>query len=660
MLGFGAKAQSPAIMKGKFYIRQSPEQLLAPHQEELVEIKELTGLADEHFNFLYLKPLQRYVEAIQLVPASESYHHASVGGMLQHIMEVLVNALRIRRGHILPPGVTPEEIEHRKDLWTYLVFIAALLHDVGKIITDVYLEDEKGKSWNLLSSHPQPETYRVRFNYNRKHKFHEKLGAIALHRIFTPKQIEWVMSNDEEAWFALNHFLIGDYSNAGVLHDIVQKADQASVVANLGGDIKTATANPAQRPLSERILRTLQNLVSKDVISINRPGAFGFYADGWVYFVVSRTLDTVIEKMRSEGQSVPNDRNRLMDELQQFEVIEKTAAGRAVFSTKVKVGEWQQNLKLLKVSALKVWPSDDGRPASSSDVQIVELDNDGEAESVTKEAKTSATSAKPEPVPQNTPVTKATEKVVPKNTNDKPEPVSVEADIKAEFDELDALINSPGEAVESDDIDMSDFDDSLYDDMGVTSENAPEEILTEPEVIPQVSEKAKPDTPEPEESRESVIQEAMEVAKSAIPNSVAQHNEDVMSSAVLIEFEDPDSPGAHFVKWLVSGIKDASIPMNNPGNLVHLVSEGLFIVSPRIFRQFESETGRPWAQSQKELQRKKINLKTQRGENIFEYEIISKSGRNSTKKIKGMLIPNPDTKLGIVTNEKNVFMRQAP
>lgn len=29
LLGFGEKSQSPAIMKGKFYIRQSPEQLLA-------------------------------------------------------------------------------------------------------------------------------------------------------------------------------------------------------------------------------------------------------------------------------------------------------------------------------------------------------------------------------------------------------------------------------------------------------------------------------------------------------------------------------------------------------------------------------------------------------------------------------------------------------
>lgn len=663
----GKKQKDGGIMKGKFYVKQSASSLLAAHQDELLEIKELTGLADEHFNFLYVKPIERYVEAIQLVPASESYHHAGVGGMLQHIMEVLVNALRIRRGHILPPGVDPEEIEHRKDLWTYVVFMSALLHDAGKMITDVYLEDENGRAWNLLSAHPQPQTYRVRFNFARKHKFHEKLGAMAMHKIFTPKQIDWVMSSDEEAWYALSHFLTGDYSNAGVLHEIVQKADQASVAANLGGDVKAVTSAPVQRPLSERILRTLQNLVETDVISINRPGAFGFYANGYVYFVVSRTLDTVKEKMRSEGQSVPNDRNRLMDELQQFEVIEKTAAGRAVFATKVKVGDWEQNLKLLKVSALKVWPNDDNRPAENPDVQIVELDSEGNpvesqpvpSEEKPKEVKAPAKDA-PATDPDDSKAIKSEQTIAKEDTElENPE-------LDAELDELDALINQPGP--DADEIDMSDFDDSLYDDFDSPAQpdNESEADQEKEDVAPNPDKTTDEMThhaggsDEVEPSRDQVLKEVFDKAKSALPNSVAAHNDEVLSSTALVEFEDPDSPGARFTKWLIDGIKNGSIPMNENGNLVHLVDEGLFVVSPRVFREFEASTGLPWAKAQREFQKKRINLKTQRGENIFEYEILSKSGRSSTKKVKGMLIPNPDKKLGIITNEKNVFMRQAP
>ena len=665
----GKKQKDGGIMKGKFYVKQSASSLLAAHQDELLEIKELTGLADEHFNFLYVKPIERYVEAIQLVPASESYHHAGVGGMLQHIMEVLVNALRIRRGHILPPGVDPEEIEHRKDLWTYVVFMSALLHDAGKMITDVYLEDEKGRAWNLLSAHPQPQTYRVRFNYARKHKFHEKLGAIALHKIFSPKQIDWVMSSDEEAWYALSHFLTGDYSNAGVLHEIVQKADQASVAANLGGDVKSVTSAPVQRPLSERILRTLQNLVETDVISINRPGAFGFYAQGYVYFVVSRTLDTVKEKMRSEGQSVPNDRNRLMDELQQFEVIEKTGAGRAVFSTKVKVGDWEQNLKLLKVSALKVWPNDDNRPAENPDVQIVELD--GEGNPVESQPVPAAERPKQEktPVKEALATNKDDSQEIKSEQSKAPKDTEFEADISdidAELDELDALIKQP--APDADEVDMSDFDDNLYDDydspvqsnVDAKTEKVPEVVESTPEELNEEAQKPNIEESEKVEvSRDQVMQAVYEKAKSALPNSVAAHNDEVLSSTALVEFEDPDSPGARFTKWLIDGIKSGSIPMNENGNLVHLVDEGLFVVSPRVFREFETSTGLPWAKAQREFQKKRINLKTQRGENIFEYEILSKSGRSSTKKVKGMLIPNPDKKLGIVTNEKNMFMRQA-
>lgn len=653
------KHQDSGIMRGKFYLRQSASSLLAAHQGDLNEIKELTGLADEYFDFLYVKPMHRYIEAIQLVPASESYHHAVVGGMLQHIIEVLVNALRIRRGHILPPGVTPEEIEHRKDLWTYVVFISALLHDVGKIITDVHLEDEQGRAWNLLSAHEQPLAYRVRFNRARKHKYHEKLASLALYKIFTPKQIDWVMG-DEEAWYALSHFLIGDYSNAGVLHEIVQKADQASVAANLGGDVKAVTSASVQRPLSERILRTLQNLVETDVISINRPGAFGFYAKGYVYFVVSRTLDAVKDKMRAEGQSVPNDRNRLMDELQQFEVIEKTGAGRAVFSTRVKVGDWEQNLKLLKISALKVWSNDDNRPAENPDVEIVELDSDGNPTAATqsipsvekpREVKAPVKDA-PATDPDDSKAVKSEKTIVKVDA----EPVIPELD--AELEELDALINQPGP--DADEVDMSEFDDSLYDDFDSPAQpdNEPNAIKGKDVDEVQTHHAGRSDEIEP--SRDQVLKDILDKAKNALPNSVAAHNDEVLSSTALVEFEDPDSPGARFTKWLIDGIKSGSIPMNNNGNLVHLVDEGLFLVSPRVFREFETQTGLPWAVAQRELQKKRINLKTQRGENIFEYEILSKTGRSSTKKVKGMLIPNPDTKLSIVTHDKNIFMRQAP
>lgn len=85
-----------------------------------------------------------FAEFVQLLPASESHHHAEPGGLFTHTMEVANFALDYRRGQILPKGAPPEAIGEQAHRWTYAVFIAALLHDVGKPIADVRVQLRKG------------------------------------------------------------------------------------------------------------------------------------------------------------------------------------------------------------------------------------------------------------------------------------------------------------------------------------------------------------------------------------------------------------------------------------------------------------------------------------------------------------------------------------
>lgn len=49
-------------------------------------------------------PLERYAELVQHFPASESYHHAYPGGMLDHGLEIVAYALKLRQSHPQPPG----------------------------------------------------------------------------------------------------------------------------------------------------------------------------------------------------------------------------------------------------------------------------------------------------------------------------------------------------------------------------------------------------------------------------------------------------------------------------------------------------------------------------------------------------------------------------
>ena len=84
--------------------------------------------------------LQRYAELVQMMPASEAHHHAHVGGLLAHTLEMVLASLRWRNGRLLPQGAAAETLDAKRDHWTYAVFFGALLHDVGKVLTDLRVQ----------------------------------------------------------------------------------------------------------------------------------------------------------------------------------------------------------------------------------------------------------------------------------------------------------------------------------------------------------------------------------------------------------------------------------------------------------------------------------------------------------------------------------------
>ncbi|AWM80351.1 hypothetical protein DKL61_08260 [Gammaproteobacteria bacterium ESL0073] len=89
---------------------QSAEQLLSTElrQAWLNHIWQHTSLSHEQFERLYLKPIQHYANLVQQFPASESHHHAYLGGLLDHGLELVGHVLKIRQGYLLPPGVPPK------------------------------------------------------------------------------------------------------------------------------------------------------------------------------------------------------------------------------------------------------------------------------------------------------------------------------------------------------------------------------------------------------------------------------------------------------------------------------------------------------------------------------------------------------------------------
>ena len=125
-----ASADKPVEKKaGWFYPQPAGELLATPFRQRLMDIIwKRTSVEEKIFTELYHVPIARFATLVQLLPASEYYHHSYPGGMLDHSLEVMAFAAKLRQRHLLPVGAPPEEQIRESGAWTAGILYAALLH----------------------------------------------------------------------------------------------------------------------------------------------------------------------------------------------------------------------------------------------------------------------------------------------------------------------------------------------------------------------------------------------------------------------------------------------------------------------------------------------------------------------------------------------------
>ena len=257
----------------------------------LRQIHRLLSVPAIPLNELYQTAIVNYARFVQQLPASEAHHHSGPGGMLDHALEVVTHALTIRRGYLLPPGANPERLAQEQDLWTYAVFSAALLHDIGKPVVDQCITLFDAKRHPLGHWDPWQGSmverglwYRVDFVRKRNHRLHERVGPLLARMILPSTGISWLASNPEvlTQWIAA---ISGDTNESGILGEIILRADGESVARNLGAGNPTQLPNTRIKPLHERLLTGLRYLLDQEALPLNTNGAAGM--DPWRGFVVS-------------------------------------------------------------------------------------------------------------------------------------------------------------------------------------------------------------------------------------------------------------------------------------------------------------------------------------------------------------------------------------
>lgn len=590
----GALTEPDGLLESGNLVRiEDPAELLQqPHRQRILhQIAGMTALPPEHYRSLVLAAIERYAAFVQRLPASEAHHHAGLGGMLDHGLEVMLQALLIRRGKLLPVGAEPERIGKVHDLWTYAVFTAAVLHDIGKPAVDqeVVLYDGHGRAlgpWEPwcgpMSQAPGCRGYAVRFRRGRRHRFHERAGPLLAHHIVPDRGLAW-LSSDQEVFGAWLSTISGDMDSAGPLGEIIQQADGLSVARNLGAGDAVRAVPSRSKALWERLLTGLRYLVLEGELPLNRNGAAGWLVDDDLWLVSKRAIDALRAHLGAEGHSgIPSKNDRIYDTLQEHGVLE-ACGDRAIWRATVAGDGWSHDLTLIRIRAHRIWPQTEDRPEPFAG-SVTPSGDEGETPSMElRPSEGTASTAGGTRQPS---------------------------------------VGSP--APGTDNVPESEADDEFAG-------------LPIPRVVSE---------PESEHERASAQREITESG----PESAGHFEEPAQAPSQKPLGPNDDNPldadaGRRFLGWLQSGLANRRLLVNSVQARVHVVPEGVLLVSPAIFRDFADQVADAgsWEHVQKRFLKLKLHAKRSDGTNVHRYLVI---GERQQSAIKGILMPDTDLVFG--------------
>lgn len=404
---FRRKRQKPSapptvnVAAGYLSVESAHTLLAVEHRRQLLDrIWQYTALSHVQFTQLYLNPIHRYAEQVQQLPASETHHHAYLGGMLDHGLELVACSLKLRQSYLLPTGAAPEDQAAQTDAWSAGIAYGALLHDIGKIAVDLLVERQDGRVWHpWQGSLDQP--YRFRYIKGRDYHLHGAAAGLLYTHILDRPILDW-LSGFPPLWASLLYVLAGQYERAGVLGELVMQADRVSTAQNIGGNPKKALQAPTHS-LQHHLTTGLRHLVQHE-LKLNQPGAAGWLTQDALWLVSKTVTDKLRAYLLSQSiEGIPSSNLAVFDELQSHGLVESTPEGKAIWTALVAQGNWQQSFTFLRLQPALIWGNEDRPEAFSGTVSIAAHDHSTDTQIPTPAPETvSARSGQSQPQPDPT------------------------------------------------------------------------------------------------------------------------------------------------------------------------------------------------------------------------------------------------------------------
>ncbi|WP_340621488.1 TraI domain-containing protein [Xenorhabdus siamensis] len=218
-----SEQQPEAIRDSRGYFRpQSVDKLLATplRRQCLTQLWQNTALPEGLYQRFYLAPVKQLLSRVQQVPATPEGNWSGSGDFADLTLKFTTCAVRLAKGHLLPPGAAPETQAAQSLLWQAVVFWTALFYHLP-LLRQLEGELDDGHDWQPGVCIPgNPFRFRFRTPENALTVPQEALLAASL---LPEKAIMWLVSVPE-AWHCLMLHLNGRPSSVPLIDALLQDA----------------------------------------------------------------------------------------------------------------------------------------------------------------------------------------------------------------------------------------------------------------------------------------------------------------------------------------------------------------------------------------------------------------------------------------------------
>lgn len=280
------------------------------------------GLDGPTFDRLVMPMLVRYLRWVHLLPASANHHHARLGGLALHGLDVAALAARNVHNAVLDyDPVYTRDLElkaNRGLLWPLAAATAGLHHDLGKVLIDQIVTcAATGDVWNPFvcdltswAREHRVERYAIRWRPGDRLHRHESFGLLLMGAIAGPDVMGALSSLGRDMLEAIVLAISGEREEASGLREMVHLADQSSSRSDRdSGTAYWSEGSSNVDPVIGRLLDAAIALIRRRAWKINTPGHPVWVTGDGAYLVWPQAFNSMRQELVAQQKAVgiPND-----------------------------------------------------------------------------------------------------------------------------------------------------------------------------------------------------------------------------------------------------------------------------------------------------------------------------------------------------------------